>query len=298
MVNENNLPSNSDLYLKYPLYTPLGLSYLDSTEQAEYIESVEYPKETIDAYCVECEQESIFEPSEVSDKVSIMQAAQDCFNDLPSRFKRDQDIYRPREKETSLLTTRIFPVSFDCTRSKEHRAFFLFRFSQGILTKIGQHPSIADAGLPQISQYKKILGEEKLSELYMAIGLASHGIGIGAFVYLRRIFEVLIQSAHSTARQNRTWDEVKYDQTRHTDKKIQLLKDYLPSLLVQERKLLSILSKGIHELNDDECKAHFDLIRSGIELILNEELERQNKQQAAKQFRQDLNKLNKELKAK
>lgn len=47
MVDQNHLPSSSYLYLKHPLYTPIDLSYLGSTEQAEYVQGIEYPEETM-----------------------------------------------------------------------------------------------------------------------------------------------------------------------------------------------------------------------------------------------------------
>ena len=49
-----------------------------------------------------------------------------------------------------------------------------------------------------IKKYRKILGKEKYGEFGRAVGLYTHGIGIGSYVYLRRIFENLIEEAHQT----------------------------------------------------------------------------------------------------
>ena len=52
------------------------------------------------------------------------------------------------------------------------------------------------------------------------------------------------------------------------DEKIQSLKHLLPPFLVQHRSLYGILSKGIHELTEQECLAAFPVVKMGIEIIL------------------------------
>jgi len=55
--------------------------------------------------------------------------------------------------------------------------------------------------------------------------------------------------------------------------------------LVEHRALYGILSKGIHELSEEECLKIFPAVKVGIELILDtkiEALERQRKIEAAK----------------
>ena len=54
--------------------------------------------------------------------------------------------------------------------------------------------------------------------------------------------------------------------------KIELLKDYLPAFLVKNKSLYGILSKGIHELTEEECRKYFPIVRNGIEFILDEHL--------------------------
>ena len=47
----------------------------------------------------------------------------------------------------------------------------------------------------------------------------------------------------------------------------------MPDFLADHPKLYSILSKGIHELSEDECLKHFPVVKVGIELILDDKLE-------------------------
>ena len=90
---------------------------------------------------------------------------------------------------------------------------------------------------------------------------------MGSFVYLRRIFEGLVEEAHRAAHSSLGWDEVLYQQSRMSER-IRLLEPYLPKFLVENRALYGILSKGIHELSEDECLAAFPAVNLGIEIVL------------------------------
>ena len=126
-----------------------------------------------------------------------------------------------------------------------------------------------------------------VQSLFKAIGLASHGIGIGAFVYLRRIVERLIEDAHKKSKENDNWDEDKYQRAKVTEKIKLLNVAHLPSFLIDNSHLYGILSKGIHELTEDECQKMFDTIMDCIEAILDEKIfekEREKKFSQAKKI--------------
>lgn len=91
------------------------------------------------------------------------------------------------------------------------------------LEKIGQIPSLADLTLPDLRKYRQVLGDDRFKELTRAIGLTTHGVGVGAFVYLRRIFESLIEGSHAEASKDPGWDEDTYSRSR-MDEKISLMK--------------------------------------------------------------------------
>ena len=156
--------------------------------------------------------------------------------------------------------------------------YILWNPKTQILLKIGQHPSVADFHIGEINQYKTVLSTEKLKEFTKAIGLAANGVGIGSFVYLRRIFEHLIYEAFDQAKKEGNINESDFHKGK-MDQKINLLQNYLPPFLVESRAMYSILSKGIHELDDDTCLNHFDSLRVGIEIILDEKLEEARKKE-------------------
>jgi hypothetical protein len=49
------------------------------------------------------------------------------------------------------------------------------------------------------------------------------------------------------------------------------LKDHLPSFLVENRKIYSILSVGVHELDEKECLNWFEVMKQSIIIILEDD---------------------------
>jgi len=250
--NKNNsLPSLVDFFLKTPLYEVFHADAVDEFQIPDLkIQGVKNFQGTIDAFCMECKKDSIFRRAEIN------QGEYEDYEDYP-RTSHD---------------SKVFCIPFVCTRDESHNMYFYFMVHNYTVRKIGQYPSLVDLNSNKIKKYRKILGD-KYKEFNRAVGLASHGVGIGSFVYLRRIFENLIEEAHQEAKKTLLWNEENYNRSR-MDEKIGLLKDYLPEFLVKNKIIYSILSKGIHELSEDECLKYFAPVKLGIELILDEKLEK------------------------
>ena len=175
-------------------------------------------------------------------------------------------------------------LKFCCSREQKHEIAIVLTSipAERKLIKIGQYPTLSNLTDYENLKYRKILGE-KYMEYTRAIGLASHGVGIGSIVYLRRIFETLIEEAHKEAQKDAAWDEKEYVKGR-MDERIGLLNHFLPDFLVKNKVMYGILSKGVHELSENECLEIFPVVRFGIEIILDEKiaiLEKSNKLKAA-----------------
>lgn len=237
------LPASEDFFLRTPLYEFHEIN----GSNAQQIAELEYYQGTFDSYCPSCKQTSIFER---------------------------EDHRWPSMTADVALRPRIFRTIFHCSRLQKHYLYFEFLIAEdpSRIGKIGQWPSLADLQVTSAAKYRRLLGEERHRELTRAIGLAAHGVGIGSFVYLRRVFESLIEEAHAAARQQPGFDEEAFDRGRMDDR-ILLLSAHLPAFLVENRSLYGILSKGIHSLTEAECLKYFDTVRVGIELILDEKLE-------------------------
>lgn len=187
-------------------------------------------------------------------------------------------------------------IGIKCKRYGDVLDFFIhYDTGKQILMKVGQYPSVADFHIYELKRYDKVLSKEKLKEISRAIGLAANSVGIGSFVYLRRIFEHLIWTAFNEHKAAVNMSDNDFAVMRMDDK-IQTLKDYLPNFLVENKSLYSILSLGIHELKEDDCLAYFDTVRVGIEIILDEKLEEQKRQEKIKAAQKQISDLHGKLK--
>ena len=220
-------------------------------------------------------------------RISITEKTQQDFHRLMV-YNGDIDAYNPNLKENTTYKInpgringwnffsqygKIESTILTCVRTDELICIYVhYDVQTGIFQKVGQFPSIADFHISKIKVYDKVLSKERLKEFTRAIGLAANGVGIGSFVYLRRIFESLIEEAHTKAKTSADWNDEAYLKERMAEK-IEMLKNYLPEFLVENKTLYSILSVGIHNLNEQDCLAYFETVRVGIELILDEKLE-------------------------
>jgi hypothetical protein len=293
MNNQREWPNVFDWFLSVPLYREIEFI----SEEVWNIYEIMYFKRTLDSYCIECQKESTF---------------QGVTPERPAYLIRDKALaFRRKAVGASLAPPNIdggtFKVILKCTRNTihQHYHFFLVRhgfkkvkngfIDAGFFQKVGQYPSYGDLHIPKLKKYSKVLSQKDLGELTRAVGLASHDVGVGSYVYLRRVFESLIEEAHDIAKSDKNWDDDKYKTSRMADK-IKMLEKHLPEFLVQNPQMYSLLSKGVHEMTEDECLKYFNTLKIGIELILDEKIEYKEKQLKIKEAEKDLQKAFKKTK--
>lgn len=206
-------------------------------------------------------------------------------------------IIQPKQKYYNLSSHNgLILTRLSCSRTGEIvEVVSYFDFKNGIIQKVGQYPSIAHFHISKIKDYSKVLEDDKVKEFTRAIGLAANGVGIGSFVYLRRIFEHLLEKEHVKAKSKAGWDEEHYLKCKVVDR-IELLKDFLPKFLVDNKPLYGILSVGIHSLTEEDCLKYFDTVKLGIELILDEQLEKYRRDQKISEASKRLSIVNQQIK--
>ncbi|WP_051925373.1 hypothetical protein [Brevibacillus borstelensis] len=259
------IPENvSELLTKTQLY---HTSTLDNEADIDALYQFLFKDTKYDCFCTECEKETTFQ-------IASPKSSKTIGGNL---------ITEPKLK--TLQGLRV--VVSECMRNSAHCMIHLLLVRDKSIVKIGQYPSIADILNSDIKKYRKILGEEKYREFSKAIGLASHGIGIGSFIYLRRILEGLIEEARNVAKEDPGWSDEEYQQARVVEK-IVMLKEQLPKFLVDNKGMYSILSKGVHELSEAECNEFFPAMQLGIELILDERIEKMEREEKLKTASKDV----------
>jgi len=222
---------------------------------------------------------------------------------LDRNHKEEFEGYNPWKKieSTFVVITDLLPngglfdghgtIQVKCKRTDSIFRFYVLGDSKSqSLMKTGQYPSVADFHISEIKKYNKLLPNERLKEFTRAIGLAANGVGIGSFVYLRRIFEHLISEAYTLCLREGLITEEQFNRSR-MDQKIELLSAHLPSFLVENRSIYSVLSLGIHELDENTCLAHFETLRVGIEIILDEKLDELKKKEKIEEAKRKLSQL-------
>lgn len=207
------------------------------------------------------------------------------YKGVDSTFKLKKPLYSTFNFEPDVSTEQIL---FVCQRYGDE--FFVhihYDVNEGYIEKVGQYPSIADIHIAQIKQYSKVLNKQYMKDFTRAIGLAANGVGTGSFVYLRRVFEHLVDELSKEAIANGDVDEQTFA-TSKMDQKLKLLENYLPDVLKDNKPLYGVLSKGIHELSEDECLEYFSVVREVIELILDEREYLRQQEEKKKRARNNL----------
>lgn len=197
----------------------------------------------VDGYCSRCEERRTFTGNGL--------------RNLPNNFQAN---------ESEAFST----YYLRCTRYNHHRLVFYIYISKTDFQKIGQHPSFGDIAIDESKTYSKLLDKADIGEFHKAIGLAAHGVGIGSYVYLRRIFERLIWKRFAEFKDAEGWDETTFRRTPMKEK-IELLKNHLPEFLVKNSRIYAIMSLGVHELSETDCLAFFPVLKQSTIWILEQD---------------------------
>ena len=269
-----------ELLVNKGLYDSVDITVDDLDEIEKCLTKDEYAGNTIDCFCVHCATNRVFEytNSEVHEDTGIMRIS--VFDDGNQKVRRPK-----REEQFRRYLNKRYAMTYRCTRDRQHFIIFDLITTDDKIIKIGQYPSVADLVIPEIAKYKPVLGTQ-YREFSKAIGLFAHGIGIGSFVYLRRIIENLVFDKYNEVSENLEISNTEFMRLKF-DEKIEALKPYLPEVLVANKNIYGIVSKGIHELSEEECREMFPYIKAGIELILDSllaEKERKSKEKIFEKF--------------
>ena len=168
--------------------------------------------------------------------------------------------------ETKLITIDYY---FSCTNKKEIHHYFmklavLFDKEKVIVTKIGQFPENTSIGHFTSEDYKKVL--RKLNDSYIDYKNSEksykHGLYVGAYDYLRRVYEKMIEyylSKCGVALKENSTNQEKIKAIKHCfDKRIQ---HFL-------YPFYSALSAGVHVMPEEECKENYNELKAIIDIQL------------------------------
>lgn len=200
-------------------------------------------------------------------------------------------------------TARFFQRKFQCPICKSiYQVSYrlLFENEKLYLIKVGQYPSLHEFSEYSSNAYDKLLKKmDARDDFRNAIKMHTDGYNIAAYVYLRRVVEKIILFVYD---ENKSELDCEYEEFKklHLNEKIKTLKDFLPQFLYDNQQIYSIVSAGIHMLDEETCTEYFDILQTAVEIILSEyEANRKKKlllEKTSKAIKNAHSKIDRELK--
>ena len=302
-MNEASKKDIENLLFNSGLYEKIKLTEIETRDFASNLSSVDKKRPQIksydgpevhDSYCLHCKKESTFkhrnsEAIGINEEVGYFRIN---FTSGPGGYAKPKPFIGVGLSKT---------IVYECSRDKNHTLIFNIIITDDGIIKIGQHPSVRDSGFEDISEYKKVLEKIDLEELNMALNLASHGIGIGSFVYLRRVIERLVYKNYNENKEeivsfNSDMNKNDFNRLKFKDR-VKIVSPYLPETFnMASGRIYSILSEGIHELKESECKKYYPVLKELIFIILNDNLTKKKNDIRKENLIKELNLFHSEIK--
>lgn len=281
----------TDIYLNTGLYTEIDLSNYSRKQILNilFYDDFEYNEApTLNCFCTQCNQNLSF--SAYNSEKEFLRQLQDS-NISIIEMHNGSEYSKTNSFFAKILSFQFFIRSFKCPNVKDnsHDITFIFKIINQKLYKIGQYPSYNNLNtfdLKKIRKFKPYI----YPELNKAMGLFSHGIGVGSYVYLRRILEKHIVNPKFEDKIQLEKNPNDYENHYFKDK-VKYLGSDVSDFLVENTKLYGFISKGIHELEETECIEFFPLVYNTVVMILEEEIEIEERKKKKIEIQKQLNKL-------
>lgn len=164
-------------------------------------------------------------------------------------------------------------IVYDFSCEYDHNLKIAFEtLSNGNMVKFGQYPSPMLFSKSINDEIFKILDDNEKEYYLLSIKSRANNLNIASFLYLRRVFESLIDKV-----KNGSKTDFSGMKTKEVIK--QLIKEGMLNEMLKDNGynvLYSLLSDGVHNLSEKECESMFDLLKSAIEIILEDEIYKKN----------------------
>lgn len=184
----------------------------------------------------------------------------------------------PNPNEVFKTKQYISSIKLKCAKCGEiHYYSILFKGDK--IVKIGQYPSFAGKEKHELEKYKNIISKYYI-ELIRSVNAYSQHMGIAAFVYLRRIYEHIVETEYAQLSEVNKNGNVSFDEKmKEVDKQINIIPTELDA---HKSKIYSVLSKGIHEYEEEECYDMYPMMKAIIIIMLDKYLSEKEKKKQLK----------------
>lgn len=280
-----------EFYLSNGLYAEIDISNYSGEELLNalfYFRSEQNLNKapTIKCYCKDCGENvnfhSLESPAHLKSNINYLHNHLYEANEIDNR-----NIILESLDDTVPIISRIFkcPNVPDHT----HNIIFLLKVKNNKIFKIGQFPAFNDLNISELKRIRKFKSNV-YTELNKSTGLFSHGIGVGSYVYLRRVLEKHIVNPKFIEKIKSEDNPNDYN-NYYFHEKVKYLGNDISEFLGENTKLYGFISKGIHELEEDECIEFFPLVYKTVVMILEEEIDIEERKKKKLEIQKQLNKL-------
>jgi hypothetical protein len=285
-----------------PLYHALKLEHSSAIST---LQGLRTSRGQLDRYCPKCGKSTTWQVSvttEDESRAKMARAAAASLNggSISQVWLQDFGLTLRCARDTKHRCTLHFAVEVhprkpraESASAPQSEAKYEFEVT---VRKVGQYPSLADIQLGNLAEFEDGISMEQRKEFVRAVNTSAHGFNVAACVHYRRVFEGALREAYDEKLRTEGMPDWPDYAKMRTDERIDALKGYVPQFLAEHPHLYTILSKGVHELTEEECGEAMPVLREAIELMLHEKVDairREKRRSAAsKLIARTLNKLN------
>ncbi|MBO4666575.1 MAG: hypothetical protein J5666_00405 [Bacilli bacterium] len=297
-----NIDSLEKLFNDVELYNRLdfdvykidaGACCFDVSELRRFLNVLGFKEKRITTRCKECKMNYPFDINVFGNYISFQMVrftglflTDSCHINLTNKSINFNINTKFAEKDIIEDDYFYFEYLFKCTNEPDYHKYkmYVLVIKKGAtlsIMKIGQYPSMIDVHGFDFDCYKKQLDSfgaySDFKKAYLCIG---DGFSAGAYTYLRRVFEKMLNKYCEGVSLKDNYTETKIKACKNSfDQRIHKL---LP-------RLYKILSKGIHELDDSESQNYFEYLRIIITMQLEFVKENDDKDSQTKMLDDKLN---------
>lgn len=221
--------------------------------------------------CPKCKERTMFtmgpgKDLQKKDKNRILRSYCDSMIDSDYYIPEVEEALNDRIQElTSFSTARYFDKHYCCTKCNEiYRASFKLQKEKDgntlLVKKVGQDPDVFLHTYVCSRENEVFLKDIKALEDYRRMyERFINNDYVSSLLYMRRIIEKYIFYVFNINKSGLSITEEEFGKKK-TSEKIDAIKCYLPEVFSKNTCVYGIVSKGIHQLESDECKNwYYDL---------------------------------------
>lgn len=294
--------SLEDIVINLPIYRKIEICFANDhnklTDDGRELLKILFHKDKINLKCIECKKEYPFEVSHMIIKENFMPSIYKIIMiglmlvSIDDKLLLQQDVTVPLEDDGIVIYT------FKCTMNQSHYYKMFLKYSlldkKIIITKIGQFPLTTLLRTNLSNRFEMVLKKYDSYEDYRLYEQSyERNLLAGSCTYLRRIFEKMVFKMMDDGNIS---DSQKKSAIHFADK-IKIVKSQFD---IDIRDVLeecyNLLSKGIHELKNDEIQMFHDLMSEVINVQLESETEKMIRDKSMKELRKSIHREHNNLK--